>query len=126
VASALLGAIVGGVFTVVGAVHVMRRERERIHRERLYETLLPRLIDHLDTNGLPYVREDAAAMLRVARLAGGKDVGEAVRVSVAAVAALDAYNLWEQDRTQAPRYEPAFEDARKLASTYMAHLADEF
>jgi hypothetical protein len=99
-AIALVSAIVGGVLATGGAVWVMRRERTRVHRERIFADLLPGVVSQLDSTGFRYNfaegRKRAAELERVARIASGEDGKQATLIhflSIEAAAAWDRAEL---------------------------------
>ena len=127
VGAALLGAVIGGCFTVAGAILVMRRERTRIHRERLYEELIPRLLAHLDTNGIPYIEEEAAAVRRVATLASKKDRRWGEELLLLSVIAHGAYIQWKSGQGGShDELKPTFAAARAGGRSYSAWLRGKF
>jgi hypothetical protein len=100
-ATALLGAIVGGVLAIGGAVWVMRRERTRIHRETIYAEILPRLEHGLGPNSdLTATTGDATALQRLARLASRRDFRKAEAIGLLAIESAGSWgvhNTPEQD-----------------------------
>jgi len=101
-ASALVGAVVGGVLAIGGAVWVMRRERTRIHREAIYSQLIPALERHLGLMGeLAAVIAAAAALRRVARLASNRDHSKATAIEVLAIESAGAWGIHNSDEQDA-------------------------
>lgn len=73
-AAGLVGAIIGGVLSIIGSVLVSRYEHKRQQRGRIYDGYLPALLSG------PSASADVEGMLRAATVAGREDRRRAVRI----------------------------------------------
>ena len=89
----VVGAVVGGIATFFAAMLVMRRERVRVHRERICSELLPRLEDVMTPSKFPQAHDAATALERVAVISSK---GDREQVTVVGLLARETDALWRQ------------------------------
>ena len=89
--AALLGAIVGGALALIGSIVVNQRVQVRANRVRLFDEIIPPLMNKLADTGTLDLRA-FQVLVRAASLAGRSDYHKANAIWTMASSALERHN----------------------------------